>query len=590
MTQSTETQSADHSGGGAAVATTGTSTQTGTTTGTTTSLGTPISEALFAAARAWLAEDPDPATRTELTDLLEAAESGDSVAYGYLEDRFDGRLQFGTAGLRGELGAGPNRMNRVTVLRAAAGLAAFVTEQHGAGQVVAIGYDARHNSRRFAEDTAEVMLGAGHRPYLMPRELPTPMLAYSVLALGAKAGVMVTASHNPARDNGYKVYLGDGSQITTPNDSLIAAKIDAVGALADVPRGAVADAEVIEESVIDAYVARSKELLPPEADLDLKYVYTAMHGVGYELARRVLTNAGFPEPISVPEQQKPDPDFPTVSFPNPEEPGALDLAFALAAEHDADLIIANDPDADRMALAVPDKAAQGGWRRLSGDDVGLILGHYLATAGRRGTFATSIVSSEGLASIAADAAVDYARTLTGFKWLSKVPDLAFGYEEAIGYCVDPSHVKDKDGVTAALTTAVMVAALKADGRTLLDYLAEVDKITGNLVTTQLSIRSDDPEQIQTMMRTMRRNPPAALGGVTVTEVGDLSANGTALPPEQGLRLALENGWIAVRPSGTEPKLKCYIELGDRAAADRSPVVERIAAVRADLDEWFGRFA
>lgn len=563
---------------------------TNTNTATSTATSTAISEALFAAARAWLAEDPDPATRAELAELLEAAESGDSVAYGYLEDRFDGRLQFGTAGLRGELGAGPNRMNRVTVLRAAAGLAAFVTEQHGTGQVVAIGYDARHNSRRFAEDTAEVMLGAGHRPYLMPRELPTPMLAYSVLALGAKAGVMVTASHNPARDNGYKVYLGDGSQITEPNDTLIAARIDEVGALADVPRGAVEDAQTVPESVIESYVARSSELMPDSPALDLTYVYTAMHGVGYELARRVLTSAGFAEPISVPEQQKPDPDFPTVSFPNPEEPGALDLAFALAAEHDADLIIANDPDADRMALAVPDKAAPGGWRRLSGDDVGLMLGHYLATAGRRGTFATSIVSSEGLAAIAADAKVGYARTLTGFKWLSKVPDLAFGYEEAIGYCVDPSHVKDKDGVTAALTAATMVAGLKAAGRTLLDYLAEVDRITGNLVTTQLSIRSNDPEQIQTMMRTLRREPPATLGGVAVTEVGDLSANGTALPPRQGLRLALDGGWIAVRPSGTEPKLKCYIELGDREATDRSPVVERIAAVRAELEAWFRQFA
>jgi phosphomannomutase len=551
---------------------------------------TTISAALFTAARAWLAEDPDPATRAELVELLEAAESGDSVAYGYLEDRFDGRLQFGTAGLRGELGAGPNRMNRVTVLRAAAGLAAFVTEQHGVGQVVTIGYDARHNSRRFAEDTAEVMLGAGHEPYLMPRELPTPMLAYSVLKLGAKAGVMVTASHNPARDNGYKVYLGDGSQITTPNDTLIAAKIDAVGALADVPRGAIEDVQVIAEDVIDSYVARSKELVAESPHRDLRFVYTAMHGVGYELFRRVLTNAGFPEPVSVPEQQKPDPDFPTVSFPNPEEPGALDLAFTLAAEHGADVIIANDPDADRMALAVPDAAVPGGWRRLSGDDVGMMLGWYLANTGRRGTFATSIVSSEGLAAIAAEAKVDYARTLTGFKWLSKVPDLAYGYEEAIGYCVDPSHVKDKDGVSAGLVTAEFAAALKAEGRTLLDALADVDRVTGNLVTTQLSIRSDDPEQIQTMMRTLRNDPPAALGGVAVTEIGDLSADGKPLPPEQGLRLALDGGWIAVRPSGTEPKLKCYIELGDRTAENRTPVVARIAAVRAALDEWFGQFA
>ena len=560
-----------------------------------TPLGTPLSTSLFGAARAWLAEDPDPATRAELAELLEAAESGDPVAYGYLEDRFAGRLQFGTAGLRGELGAGPNRMNRVTVLRAAAGLAAFVTEQHGPGQVVAIGYDARHNSRRFAEDTAEVMLGAGHRPYLMPRELPTPMLAFSVLRLGAKAGVMVTASHNPARDNGYKVYLGDGSQITTPNDALIAAKIDAVGALAEVPRGAVEDAETVPEDVIEAYVARSAALVAESGHRDsehrdLRYVYTAMHGVGFELFRRVLTGAGFPEPISVPEQQDPDPDFPTVAFPNPEEPGALDLAFALAAAHDADVIIANDPDADRMALAVPDPAAPGGWRRLSGDDVGLLLGHHLATAGRRGTFATSIVSSEGLAAIAAQAKVGYARTLTGFKWISKVPDLAFGYEEAIGYCVDPGQVNDKDGITAALVTAEFAAALKAEGRTLLDALAAMDRVTGNLVTTQLSIRTSDPEQIQTMMRTLRKEPPATLGGVKVTEVGDLSAAGRALPPEQGLRLALDGGWIAVRPSGTEPKLKCYIELGDRTAADRAPVVARIAGVRADLEEWFGQFA
>ncbi|NUP52384.1 MAG: phospho-sugar mutase [Catenulispora sp.] len=564
---------------------------TGADNATVTTAGSDaISAALFAAARAWLAEDPDPATRAELADLLEGAESGDPVAYGYLEDRFDGRLQFGTAGLRGELGAGPNRMNRVTVLRAAAGLAAHLTEQHGTGQVVAIGYDARHNSRRFAEDTAEVMLGAGHRPYLMPRELPTPMLAFSVLRLGAQAGVMVTASHNPARDNGYKVYLGDGSQITTPNDALIAAKIDAVGALADVPRGAVEDAETVSEDVIDAYVAASAALVAESTHRDLRFVYTAMHGVGFELFHRVLTNAGFPEPISVPQQQHPDPDFPTVAFPNPEEPGALDLAFALAAEHDADVVIANDPDADRMALAVPDPAAPGGWRRLSGDDLGMLLGRYLASAGRRGTFATSIVSSEGLAAIAAEAKIGYARTLTGFKWISKVPDLAFGYEEAIGYCVDPRHVRDKDGVTAALVAAEFAAGLKAAGRTLLDALADLDRVTGNLVTAQLSIRTADPEQIQTMMRTLRKEPPGTVGGVAVTAAGDLSAGGQALPPEQGLRLALAGGWIAVRPSGTEPKLKCYIELGDRAAADRTPVVARIAAVRADLEEWFGQFA
>ncbi|GAA2058126.1 phospho-sugar mutase [Catenulispora yoronensis] len=557
-----------------------------------------ISGALFGAARAWLAEDPDPVTRAELSELLEAAESGDAVAYGYLEDRFDGRLQFGTAGLRGELGAGPNRMNRVTVLRAAAGLAAFLTAQHGPGQVVAVGYDARHNSRRFAEDTAEVMLGAGHRPFLMPRELPTPMLAFSVLRLGAAAGVMVTASHNPARDNGYKVYLGDGSQINTPNDALIAACIDAVGALADVPRGAIDDVEAVPEDVIEAYAARARELVAESEHRDLRFVYTAMHGVGFELFRRVVTSAGFAEPISVAEQQQPDPDFPTVAFPNPEEPGALDLAFALAREQGADVIIANDPDADRMALAVPDPSTPGGWRRLSGDDVGMLLGHYLANAGRRGTFGTSIVSSEGLAAIAAEAKVGYARTLTGFKWISKVPDLAYGYEEAIGYCVDPRHVNDKDGITAALITAEFAAKLKAEGRTLLDALADVDRVTGNLVTAQVSVRSDDPEQIQTMMRVLRREPPERLGGVVVNAVGDLTAGGRTLPVEQGLWLGLgrerelgqHDGWVAVRPSGTEPKLKCYIELGDRGAVDRSVVVDRIGAVRGGLEEWFGQFA
>ena len=299
-------------------------------------------------------------------------------------------------------------------------------------------------------------------------------------------------------------------------------------------------------------MARSAELMPDSPDLDLAYVYTAMHGVGFELFRRVLTNAGFPEPISVPEQQEPDPDFPTVSFPNPEEPGALDLAFALAARHGADVIIANDPDADRMALAVPDEAAPGGWRRLSGDDVGLMLGHYLATAGRRGTFATSIVSSEGLAAIAADAKVDYARTLTGFKWLSKVPDLAFGYEEAIGYCVDPSHVRDKDGITAALAAAELAAALKAEGRDAAGRLAEVDKVTGNLVTTQLSIRSGDPEQIQTMMRTLRRNPPTALGGVAGGRgrrpVGRRQAAAAGAGAAAGVGRRLDRGAAVAGPS------------------------------------------
>jgi phosphomannomutase len=544
-------------------------------------------ENLIAAARAWSAEDPDPATREELSALISRATDGDPAAAHDLTDRFSGRLQFGTAGLRGEMGAGPNRMNRVTVIRAAAGLAAFLTEKHDGGVDVAIGYDARYNSRRFAEDTAEVMAGAGHRPLLLPRALPTPILAFSVRHLGAKAGVMVTASHNPARDNGYKVYLDDGSQIAPPNDSLIAAHIDAVGSLDSVPRGDVEDLEPLPESVIEAYVARSGELIAP-GSRDVCVVYTAMHGVGHEVFQRVFAHAGFPDPIVVPEQIEPDPDFPTVPFPNPEETGALDLAKALAAAQDpaADVILANDPDADRIAVAVPD-GVSGGWRQLSGDDVGLILGWHLGkTRPAEAAFATTIVSSEGLGAVRRAAGGSYERTLTGFKWISKVEHLGYGYEEAIGYCCDPSHVNDKDGITAALVVADLVAQLKAEGRSLLDALAEVDAVTGNLVTAQLSLRSNDPERIQALIRRLRESPPARLGVVEVLGVEDLSVGGRGLPPEQGLRLRLHQGWIAVRPSGTEPKLKCYMEIGDASEKSREPVVARLAEAKRALDAWF----
>jgi phosphomannomutase len=574
--------------------------------------------ALAGAAHGWLAEDPDPATRAELDLLLKEASTGDAAALADLADRFDGRLQFGTAGLRGEMGAGPNRMNRVTVIRAAAGLAAFLTEQHGPGATVAVGYDARHNSRQFAEDTAAVMAGAGHKPRLLPRALPTPALAFSVRHLAAQAGVMVTASHNPARDNGYKVYLDDGSQIAPPNDALIAARIDAVGPLESVPRGAIG--ALVAEDVIDAYVARSRELLTPAVGRDVRIVHTAMHGVGWELFRRVLMNAGFPEPLAVLEQATPDPDFPTVAFPNPEEAGALDRAIDLASaqREPVDAILANDPDADRLAVAV--REPSGRWRQLSGDDVGLLLGWHLASgkheqsasgkheqsasgkhersaAGKheqsveappRGSFASTIVSSEGLAAVCEHAGTPYARTLTGFKWLSKVPRLRYAYEEAIGYCCDPSHVNDKDGVTAGLIVAELIARLKADGRTLLDGLAEVDRITGNRVTAQLSIRSDDSARIQGLMRRLRTSGPSVLGDIAVRSAEDLSVAGKPLPADQGLRLVLEGGWIAVRPSGTEPKLKCYIEIGDPTAETRAPVVERLAAVKAELAAWFDR--
>jgi phosphomannomutase len=555
---------------------------------------TAVDATLLAAARRWLAEDPDPATRAELDLLLKEATTGDPGAGADLADRFSGRLQFGTAGLRGEMGAGPQRMNRVTVIRAAAGLAAFLTGQHGPGAVVAIGYDARHNSRQFAMDTAAVMAGAGHLPRLLSQASPTPVLAFSVRHLGAQAGVMVTASHNPARDNGYKVYLGDGSQIAPPNDALIAACIDAVGPLAGIPRGDFA--ELPAEDMLAPYVARSAELVTvtPEAAQSVRVVHTALHGVGWELFRRVLTHSGFAEPLAVLEQAAPDPDFPTVAFPNPEEAGALDRAIDLASvqPEPIDAILANDPDADRLAVAV--REPSGRWRQLSGDDVGMLLGRHLGTSRAPGAFASTIVSSGGLAAVCAAAGRAYARTLTGFKWLSKVDGLRYAYEEAIGYCCDPEHVNDKDGVTAGLIVAELVARLKSEGKTLLDGVAELDRVTGNLVTAQLSIRSDDAARIQALMRQLRTAGPGTLGGTAVLGAGDLSVEGKPLPEEQGLRLVLESGsrrgWIAVRPSGTEPKLKCYIELGDPVAPTREPVVELIAAVKADLAAWFERAA
>jgi phosphomannomutase len=528
-------------------------------------------------ARAWAADDPDPTTRAELEALLEQGDAAE------LADRFDGTLEFGTAGLRGELGAGSNRMNRVVVSRAAAGLAAYLNEQdlgqRGAGRdaAVVIGYDARHNSDVFARDTAEVMTGAGVRALVLPRPLPTPVLAFAIRELGCAAGVMVTASHNPPRDNGYKVYLGDGSQIVPPVDTEIAAHIEAVGPLADVPRG---DGwTVLGDSIVDSYLDTVAGLAG-DGPRDLRLVYTPLHGVGGSSAVQVLETAGFDAPYVVPEQEQPDPDFPTVAFPNPEEPGAMDLAMALAAARNVDLVVANDPDADRCAAAVPEAH---GWRMLRGDEVGVLLAHHLITGGHTGTYACSIVSSTLLGTMATAAGQPFVETLTGFKWISKVDGLVFGYEEALGYCVDPEHVKDKDGVSALLLLCELAAAEKAQGRTLVDVLDDLALAHGLHATDQLSVRVTDPAEIEAAMKRLRSVPPTSLGGLRVESIDDLSRGDGGLPPTEGLRYRLQSGArVIVRPSGTEPKLKCYLEVVVPVDAEAGVDAARISAA-ARLD-------
>ncbi len=549
---------------------------------------TPDIDVLISRALAWRKEDPDERTREELSGIISAVEDGlDEEAAADLADRFRGTLEFGTAGLRGALGAGPNRMNRVVVIRAAAGLAAYLlAEGTEPGTPVVIGYDARHDSDVFARDTAEVMAGAGLKPLLLPRPLPTPLLAFAIRELGCAAGVMVTASHNPPQDNGYKVYLGDGSQIVPPADADIAAQIDAVGALAAVPRVPLGTTggRVLDEGVVDAYLDTVAGLAG-DGPRDLAIVYTPLHGVGASALPAVLETAGFDAPSVVPEQEQPDPDFPTVAFPNPEEPGAIDRAIALAEATSADLVVANDPDADRCALAVP---GPQGWRMLRGDEVGALLADHLLRAGRTGVYATSIVSSSLLGTMARAAGQPYAETLTGFKWIGRLPDLVFGYEEALGYCVDPTHVADKDGVSAALVLCEVAAEAKAAGRTLLDLLDDIALAHGVHATDQLSVRVTDLSVIATAMERLRTSPPATLGGSEVTTADDLSQGTPDLPPTDGLRYRTADGSrVIVRPSGTEPKLKCYLEAvvpvadGDLAAA-RATAAERLAGLRADI--------
>ncbi|MEN9606630.1 MAG: hypothetical protein RL605_458 [Actinomycetota bacterium] len=552
-------------------------------------------DALLAAAQAWLAQDPDEATRAELAALIAAR---DEPA---LRDRFGSRIGFGTAGLRGELGAGPNRMNRVLVGQAAAGIASYLLanreqllDANGRLSVV-VGFDGRVNSDVFAEDSAQIFAAAGIDTWVVGR-VPTPVLAFATKHWHASAGVMVTASHNPPRDNGYKVYLGGangGSQIIAPVDREIAAEIDRVASsltFDQIPKST--DFNHNGATTVHEYIKATANLIGAvPVGPQPKVVYTAMHGVGWQTTHDLFELTGINLPAVVAEQNEPDGAFPTVAFPNPEEPGALDLAFALAREQHADLIVANDPDADRLAIAIPSQAAAEGYRRLTGDEVGLILGDRMAAkwaaegkpnAGEA-NLAASIVSSSALGAVAKHYGLGFKQTLTGFKWISKVPGLVFGYEEALGYCVDIAHTPDKDGISASMILLDLATELHQRGSNLEAHLAELGKRYGHFATGQISIRVTDLSRIKNLMDALRAAPPANLCGQSV-RFTDLAVGSAELPATDGVRLDLtDERRVIVRPSGTEPKLKCYLQaVGSSADDAKVKLTELDAAMREVL--------
>ncbi len=555
--------------------------------------GQPIPAGLAERARAWIADDPDAADRAELQDLLDAAARRDTAgdtAAADLADRFAGRLEFGTAGLRGAMGAGPNRMNRAVVRAATAGLARWLHEHRPPGTGVVLGWDARHRSAEFAGEAAAVLTGAGIPVHLLPGRSPTPLLAFAIRHLSAAAGVMITASHNPPADNGYKLYLGDGAQIIPPVDAEIEAAIRSLGPLPEIPLGPgtgpliTQHGDEIAQAYLDAILAVSPGVPPPGGRVrDVRVVYTPLHGVAGPLMLRAIERAGYPAPYVVPAQAEPDPGFPTVSFPNPEEPGALDLALADARRLEADLVLASDPDGDRLAVAVPDPAADGGWRKLTGDQVGGLLGAFVLGAFVPGAgpdqgdpqpgdpgqvapdprlVASTVVSSSLLSRIAAAAGVQYAETLTGFKWIVRAADerprthFVFGYEEALGYAVG-DVVRDKDGISAAIALLGLAAQAWAAGHSLLDRWDALEEAHGVHLTGQLTLPTRAPGEI---MAGLRATAPGALGEFPVRSVTDLAPGSAELPPTDALILRLDGARVVLRPSGTEPKLKAYLEV------------------------------
>ena len=529
-----------------------------------------MDQSLVGEVQAWIADDPDPVTASQLQLWLDSNNEAE------LRTSFNGFLQFGTAGLRGPIRPGPSGMNRAVVGRTAAGLVTYMKERNLTS--VVIGRDARYGSEDYTFETAEIMSGAGMKVFVLPRPLPTPVLAFATIELSCDVGIMVTASHNPPQDNGYKVYLGGtvdgieyrGSQIVSPTDVSIAKNIDAITSLKAQPRGKVWT--VLGEEIIEKYIARTAALATKPGSL--RIVYTAMHGVGTETLQRVFQKAGFASPILVDAQAAPDPDFPTVAFPNPEEPGAIDLALETAKTFDADLVIANDPDADRCAAAVKDPAT--GWRMLRGDELGAILGESIARKSNSGIFANSIVSSSILKKIAEHYNLEFKETLTGFKWLAKIKGLTFGYEEALGYAVDAKTVNDKDGISAAITLAQIATDLAADGKTLLDLLDEIWERHGFHATEQISIRLSDLSKVGVILGGLRSNPPQNIAGRTVTSIDDLAAPTDGLPPTDGLRIWLDGGVrIIIRPSGTEAKMKCYIEVIEKDSKTAQVVLDQL---------------
>ena len=553
-------------------------------------------QTLIAEVSAWADQDPESDYRDTSLALLERLRAGDKSALITAKELFESRLAFGTAGIRGPMRGGPNGMNRLVISQTTAGIARYLLEKSPPGNTthhVVIGFDGRHHSETFARDTAEVLSGHGISASLLPRMLPTPVLAFAVRELGATAGVMITASHNPAEDNGYKVYFGgqdEGSQIIPPVDTDIEAHIQRVAhteTWSTIPRSTDLVA-VIDGDIVEKYLAATLNSLQLTAPMEPAptIVYTAMHGVGGETFLAGMAGAGFPKPHVVERQFEPDPDFPTVAFPNPEEKGALDLSFERAHSVGADLIIAHDPDADRLAVALLDPSASAEYRALTGNQVGAIFGWHIAqkahSSGKTGTLANSLVSSPVLGKIAEHFGLDHEETLTGFKYVSRVKNLIFGFEEALGYLVTPEVVRDKDGISAGLVMVSLAHTLAGEGRTLWDYLHEIEESVGAFASGQVIIRLNTGVAGSTVTTSLRERDLPVLGSRSVTQLDDFLEGVGNFPKEDILRYYLDDGTrVIARPSGTEPKVKVYI---DTEGATSAEAQWRLTEADSDINE------